>query len=75
MRTERLSVDLAVGISDLAVLKHLCPYFESGAICNMDVRRLVGMLVHFLVQRMLRKYDKCKIILNEFYLPAIVQFV
>lgn len=47
MSTERLSVDLAVGISDLAVLKHLCLYFESGAICNMEVRRPVGMLVHF----------------------------
>lgn len=62
MSTERLSIDLAVGISDLAVLKHLCPYFESGAICNMEVRRLVGILV----QHMLRKYDTCKIILNEF---------
>jgi len=45
--TERLSVDLAVGISDLAVVKHLCLYFESGAICSMEVRRPVGMLVHF----------------------------
>jgi len=59
-----LAVDLAVGISDLAVPKRLCPYFESGAICNMEVRRLVGMLVHFWVQHMLRKYDTCKIILN-----------
>jgi len=54
--TEHSSIDLAAGISDLAVLKHLCPYFESGAICNMEVWRLVGMLVHFWVQHMLRKY-------------------
>jgi hypothetical protein len=38
----RTFVDLAVGTSDLTVLKCLCPYFESGAICNEEAGRYVS---------------------------------